>query len=86
MGADGKYKQVHIDDSFYLKDGALDKIQVYLHSQQIDVLILDEDVFGNSRAMDISEVWMNCQKRILRISIIQNMYMLQDTEIPTRFL
>lgn len=45
LGADGKYKQVHIDDSFYLKDGALDKIQVYLHSQQIDVLILDEDVF-----------------------------------------
>lgn len=45
LGADGKYKQVHIDDSFYLKDGALDKIQVYLHSQQIDVLILDQDVF-----------------------------------------
>ena len=45
LGADGKYKQVHIDDSFYLKDGALDKIQVYLHSQQIDVLILDKDVF-----------------------------------------
>mgnify|MGYP002772532004 FL=1 len=45
LRADGKYKQVHIDDSFYLKDGALDKIQVYLHSQQIDVLILDQDVF-----------------------------------------
>ncbi|WP_216391400.1 hypothetical protein [Blautia sp. MSJ-19] len=45
LGADGKYKQIHIDDSFYLKDGALDKIQVYLHSQQIDVLILDQDVF-----------------------------------------
>lgn len=45
LGADGKYKQVHIDDSFYLKDGALDKIQVYLHSQQIDVLILNQDVF-----------------------------------------
>lgn len=45
LEADGKYKQVHIDDSFYLKDGALDKIQVYLHSQQIDVLILDQDVF-----------------------------------------
>lgn len=45
LGADGKHKQVHIDDSFYLKDGALDKIQVYLHSRQIDVLILDQDVF-----------------------------------------
>ena len=45
LGADGKRKQVHIDDSFYLKDGALDKIQVYLHSHQIDVLILDEPVF-----------------------------------------
>lgn len=45
LGADGKYRQVQIDDSFYLKDGALDKIQVYLHSQQIDVMILDEDVF-----------------------------------------
>lgn len=45
LEADGKYKQVHIDDSFYLKEGALDKIQVYLHSQQIDVLILDQDVF-----------------------------------------
>lgn len=45
FGADGKYRQVHIDDSFYLKDGALDKIQVYLHSEQIDVLILDQDVF-----------------------------------------
>lgn len=45
LGADGKYRQVHIDDSFYLKDGALDKIQVYLHSEQIDVLILDQDVF-----------------------------------------
>ncbi len=45
LGADGKYKQVHIDDFFYLKDGALDKIQVYLHSQQIDVLILDQKVF-----------------------------------------
>lgn len=45
LGADGKYRQVYIDDSFYLKDGALDKIQVYLHSEQIDVLILDQDVF-----------------------------------------
>ena len=45
LGADGKYKQVHIDDFFYLKDGALDKIQVYLHSRQIDVMILEKDVF-----------------------------------------
>ena len=45
LGADGRMQQVHIDDSFYLKDGALDKIQVYLHSQQIDVMILEKDVF-----------------------------------------
>ncbi|MCC2152665.1 hypothetical protein [Blautia fusiformis] len=45
LGADGKKKTVQIDDSFYIKDGALDKLQVYLHSQQIDVVILDKEVF-----------------------------------------
>lgn len=45
LGADGKKKTVQIDDSFYIKDGALDKLQVYLHSQQIDVVILDRTLF-----------------------------------------
>lgn len=45
LGADGKRKTVQIDDSFYVKDGALDKLQVYLHSQQIDVVILDRTLF-----------------------------------------
>lgn len=45
LGADGKRKTVQIDDSFYVKDGALDKLQVYLHSQQIDVVILDQELF-----------------------------------------
>ena len=45
LGADGKRKTVQIDDSFYVKDGALDKLQVYLHSQQIDVVILDRQLF-----------------------------------------
>ena len=45
LGADGKKKTVQIDDSFYIKDGALDKLQVYLHSQQIDVVILDKELF-----------------------------------------
>lgn len=44
LGADSTHT-VSIDDSFYLKDGALDKIQVYLHSAQIDVMIMDKDVF-----------------------------------------
>lgn len=45
LGADGKNKTIHIDDSFYIKDGALDKIQVYLYNKQLDVMILDEEVF-----------------------------------------
>ena len=45
LGADGKNRTVHIDDSFYIKDGALDKIQVYLYNKQLDVMILDEEVF-----------------------------------------
>ena len=45
LGADGKRKTVQIDDSFYIKDGALDKLQVYLHSRQIDAVILDRTLF-----------------------------------------
>lgn len=45
LGADGKRKNVQIDDSFYIKDGALDKLQVYLHSRQIDAVILDRMLF-----------------------------------------
>lgn len=44
-GADGKYRRVMIDDSFYMKDGAQTKLEVYLHSRQIDVIILEEELY-----------------------------------------
>lgn len=55
LGADGKRKTVQIDDSFYVKDGALDKLQVYLHSQQIDVVILDRELFEEYAGYDYFE-------------------------------
>lgn len=44
-GADGKYQKVMIDDSFYIKDGAQAKLEVYLHSGQIDVIIAEEELY-----------------------------------------
>ena len=42
LGADGKYRKIIIDDSFYLDDGGLEKLEVYLYNKQIDVVIADE--------------------------------------------
>lgn len=44
-GADGKHKKVLIDDTFFMKDDALTRMEVYLHSGQLDVIIADEDVW-----------------------------------------
>ena len=44
LGA-GKHQQVLIDDSFYMKDDALEKLEVYLHNGQIDVVIANRDTF-----------------------------------------
>ena len=45
LEADAKKQKVVIDDSFYTKDGALDKLQVYLANRQIDVVIADQDTY-----------------------------------------
>lgn len=45
FGADGAKRKVILDDSFYRKDGALEKLEVYLHSGQIDVIIAEEEVW-----------------------------------------
>lgn len=41
----GEHQKVMIDDSFYMKDGALDKLEIYLHSGQIDVVIAEKDTY-----------------------------------------
>ena len=43
LGADGKYRKIIIDDSFYMDDGGLEKLEVYLYNKQIDVVIADEN-------------------------------------------
>lgn len=42
---DGKHQKVLIDDSFYMKDGALEKLEVYLENKQVDAVIADEKTF-----------------------------------------
>lgn len=60
LGADGKYRKIIIDDSFYLDDGGLEKLEVYLYNKQIDVVIADEAVYkelaGYGFFQDISTV------------------------------
>lgn len=43
--ADGKHQKVLIDDSFYMKDQGLDRLEVYLESKQVDVIIADQKTF-----------------------------------------
>lgn len=43
--ADGKGKQVVIDDMFYLQEDALDKLQIFMYNHQIDIIIADEDAY-----------------------------------------
>lgn len=60
LGADGKYRKIIIDDSFYMDDGGLEKLEVYLYNKQIDVVIADEAVYkelaGYGFFQDISTV------------------------------
>ncbi len=42
---DGRHKKVIIDDTFFMKDDALTRMEVYLHSNQLDVIIADETVW-----------------------------------------
>lgn len=43
--ADGRHQNVKIDDSFYLKDQALARLEVYEESRQVDVIIADQKTF-----------------------------------------
>lgn len=43
--ADGRHQKVKIDDSFYLKDQALTRLEVYVESKQVDVIIADQKTF-----------------------------------------
>ena len=43
--ADGRHQNVKIDDSFYLKDQALVRLEVYEESKQVDVIIADQKTF-----------------------------------------
>lgn len=42
---DGRHKKVIIDDTFFMKDDALTRMEVYLHNNQLDVIIADENVW-----------------------------------------
>ena len=50
-GADGDSKKVIINDNFYTKEDAYTKLEVYLSSQVVDVIIADEEVFKQLAAM-----------------------------------
>ena len=41
----GKHQKVKIDDSFYLKDQALTRLEVSVESKQVDVIIADQKTF-----------------------------------------
>ena len=43
--AEGRHQNVKIDDSFYLKDQALARLEVYVESKQVDVIIADQKTF-----------------------------------------
>lgn len=45
FGADGNHRKVLIDDTFFMKDDALTRMEVYLHSRQLDAVIADEAVW-----------------------------------------
>ena len=53
-------EKIIIDDSFYMDDGGLEKLEVYLYNKQIDVVIADEAVYkelaGYGFFQDISTV------------------------------
>lgn len=41
----GEDRKVVIDDSFYMRDGALGKLEVYLYNKQIDAVIAEPEVY-----------------------------------------
>lgn len=43
--ADGKKRQVVVDDMFYMQENALDKLQVYMYNHQIDIIITDQEMY-----------------------------------------
>lgn len=45
FGTDGNHRKVLIDDTFFMKDDALTRMEVYLHSRQLDAVIADEAVW-----------------------------------------
>ncbi|MGN0406089.1 MAG: hypothetical protein ACI4F1_12750 [Bariatricus sp.] len=45
LGADGKHEQVIIDDTFYTEKDALTRMEVYLHSNQVDVIIAEQETY-----------------------------------------
>ena len=45
FGITDNRQEIIIDDSFYMKEDGLTKLEVYLSNQQIDVLIADKELF-----------------------------------------
>ncbi len=45
LSGQGKTGRVVIDDDFYLEKGGLDKLEVYLHNHQVDLVIADRKTF-----------------------------------------
>lgn len=60
MGLDEADGQILIDDSFYMSEDGLSKLEVYLSAQAIDVIIAGEDVFrqfaGYGFYQDLEEI------------------------------
>ena len=61
--ADGKYKKVLIDDTFYTRDDGITRMEVYLRNKEIDVVIADKEVFKTLAAygfmQDLNTVFDN---------------------------
>lgn len=45
LGGDGNDRRVIIDDTFYTRKDALTRLEAYLHSSQIDVIIADRETW-----------------------------------------
>lgn len=85
---DGKFQKVLIDDSFYMKDDALSKLEIYLHSSQIDVIITDERLYtqfaGYGFLKDLSEA-LEGQKEKYEDCFLYTAGYLDDPEEETAF-
>lgn len=60
FGADGDRQKVIISDSFYTKEDGLSKLEIYMSSNVVDVIIADEEVFKELAAvgymLDLSQL------------------------------